>query len=126
MGERERNTPSDEGATERPQRWPTRPASDRIGDAMLSRAQEARVREVLGNHPPGVLAAYCVEHLAASAQIPPAHIADLAAFVRSLRAYGGCQTRYGGVCDAGAHETRRLLVTGPTSEPMARPSTGTA
>jgi len=93
---------------------------------MLSRAQEARVREVLGNHPPGVLAAYCVEHLAASARIPPAHIADLAAFVRSLRAYGGCQTRYGGVCDAGAHETRRLLVTGPSSEPMARSSAGSA
>ena len=93
---------------------------------MLSRAQEARVQEVLGNHPPGVLAAYCVEHLAASAQIPPAHIADLAAFVRSLRAYGGCQTRDGGMCDAGAHETRRLLVSGPSPERTTRPSTGSA
>ncbi len=93
---------------------------------MLSRAQEARVRDVLGNHPPGILAAYCVEHLADSAQIPPAHIADLAAFVRSLRAYGGCQTRNGGVCDAGAHETRRLLVSGPSSGPITRRTSASA
>ncbi len=91
---------------------------------MLSRAQEARVRYVLGSHPPGILGVYCVEHLAARAQIPPAHVADLAAFVRSLRAYGGCQTRYGGICDAGAHETKRLLVSGPSSETIARPSSG--
>jgi len=31
---------------------------------MLSRAQEARVREVLGNHPPGINQTYCLEHLA--------------------------------------------------------------
>ena len=67
---------------------------------MLSRAQEARVREVLGNHQPGTPPAYCLAHLAASTQIPVAHLADLAAFVRNLRAYGACQTRYGGVCDA--------------------------
>jgi hypothetical protein len=80
---------------------------------MLSRAQEARVREILGRPTPGTLPAYCLEHLAATAQIPPAHLADLAAFVRSLRAYGACQTRYGGVCDADGHVTARLLIWGP-------------
>jgi hypothetical protein len=63
--------------------------------AMLSRAQEARVREVLGGHAPGIFPAYCLEHLAATAQIPPAHLADVAAFVRNFRACGGCQTQFG-------------------------------
>jgi len=81
--------------------------------AMLSRAQEARVREILGSHTPGTLPAYCLEHLAATAQIPAAHLADLAAFVRSLR--GACQTRSGGTCDADGHVTARLLIWGPPS-----------
>ena len=88
------------------------------GRGMLSRAQEARVREIRGRHTPGTLPAYCLEHPAATAQIPPAHLADLAAFVRSLRAYGACQTRYGGICDASGHATAPLLVWGPPS-PMA-------
>jgi len=79
---------------------------------MLSRAQEARVREILGNHRPGTLSAYCLEHLAAAAQIPPAHLADLAAFVRSLRASGACHTSYGGICDVNGHATARLLISG--------------
>jgi hypothetical protein len=87
---------------------------------MLSRAQEARVREVLGSHPPGTPPAYCLEHLAARTQIPVAHLADLAAFVRNLRAYGACQTRYAGICDAGGHETGRLLTSGPPT-PIAIP-----
>ena len=87
--------------------------------AMLSRAQEARIREVLGQHVPGTLPAYCLEHLAVTAQIPAAHLADLAAFVRSLRAYGGCQTRYGGICDADGHVTARLLIWGPPDPMMA-------
>jgi len=78
--------------------------------AMLSRAQEARVREILGGHAPGILPAYCLEHLAATAQIPPAHLADLAAFVRNLRACGVCETQFGGVCGLGAHATPRLLI----------------
>jgi hypothetical protein len=85
--------------------------------AMLSRAQEARVREILGSHLTGILPTYCLEHLAATAQVPPAHLADLAAFVRSLRAYGACQTRYGGICAADGHVTVRLLIWGP-SNPM--------
>jgi hypothetical protein len=69
--------------------------------AMLSRAQEARVREILEGHVPGTLLAYCLEHLAAIAQIPTAHLADLAAFVRNLRACGACQTQFGGVYGSG-------------------------
>jgi hypothetical protein len=84
---------------------------------MLSRAQEARVREILGSHLTGTLPVYCLEHLAVTAQVPPAHLADLAGFVRSLRAYGACQTRYGGICDADGHVTVRLLIWGP-SNPM--------
>src|SRR4029450_13123163 len=80
--------------------------------ATLSRAQEARVREVLGTHRPGTPSAYCLEHLAARTQIPLAHLADLAALVRNLRTYGACQTQYGGVCDAAGHETTRLLISG--------------
>ena len=69
---------------------------------MLSRAQEARVRDALTEHPPGTIQMYCLEHLAAAALIPPAHLADLAAFVRVLREHGTCQTQYGGLCDADA------------------------
>jgi len=36
-------------------RWPTSTGSATIAGAMLSRAQEARVREVLAGHPPGAL-----------------------------------------------------------------------
>jgi hypothetical protein len=79
---------------------------------MLSRAQEARVREILRNRLPGTLPVYCLEHLAGTAQIPPAHLADLAAFVRSLRASGACQTSYGGICDVNGHATARLLISG--------------
>ena len=64
--------------------------------AMLSRAQEARVRDVLANHPPGTIQTYCLEHLAAAVKIPPGHLAGLAAFVRSLREHSARQTRYGG------------------------------
>jgi hypothetical protein len=38
---------------------------------MLSRAQEARVRDVLANHLPGTIQTYCLEHLAAVAKIDP-------------------------------------------------------
>lgn len=84
---------------------------------MLSRAQEARVREILGNHTPGIPPVYCLEHLAATAQIPPAHLADLAAFVRNLRACGACLTHFGGTCSSGGHATARLLISGRSSEP---------
>ena len=85
--------------------------------AMLSRAQEARVREILGSHLPGTQPAYCLEHLAATAEIPPAHLADLAAFVRNLRACGACQTQFGGVCGSGDHATPRLLISGRAIPP---------
>ena len=85
--------------------------------AMLSRAQEARVREILESHLPGTSPAYCLEHLAATAQIPLAHLADLAAFVRNLRACGACQTDFGGICEAGGHATARLLISGRSIPP---------
>jgi hypothetical protein len=88
--------------------------------AMLSRAQEARVRDALTQHPPGTIQMYCLEHLAAAALIPPAHLADLAAFVRVLREHGTCQTQYGGICDADPHETARLLIWGPPTSMPAR------
>ncbi len=84
---------------------------------MLSRAQEARVRDVLANHPPGTIQTYCLEHLAAAVKIPPGHLADLAAFVRNLREHGTCRTQYGGTCDVDANETDRVLIWGPA--PMA-------
>jgi hypothetical protein len=84
---------------------------------MLSRAQEARVREILGNHLPGTIQTYCLEHLAAAAQISAAHLADLAAFVRRLREHGGCQTQYGGTCGSGGHATARILVSGRLNPP---------
>lgn len=85
----------------------------RLDSTMLSRVQEARVREVLSNSLPGSSRTYCLEHLAVSAKVPPSHIADLAVFVRSLRESGDCQTRYGGRCEAEGHDTRRLLAWGP-------------
>jgi hypothetical protein len=98
--------------------WPTWFGSATIAAAMLSRAQEARVREILGSQPPGTRAAYCLEHLAAAtAQIPPAHLADLAAFVRNLRTCGACHTHFGGICGSGEHATPRLLILGRPSPP---------
>jgi hypothetical protein len=76
-----------------------------------------QVREILGNGPPGTLPVYCLEHLATTAQIPPAHLADLAAFVRNLRAYGACLTHFGGTCSSGGHATAWLLISGRSSPP---------
>ncbi len=87
---------------------------------MLSCAQEARVREVLGGHPPGTIQTYCLEHLAAAARVPPGHIADLAAFARTLRSRGDCETQSGGFCDVDAHETTDLLVWGPPTRLVAQ------
>ena len=79
---------------------------------MLSRAQEARVREILGTHLPGTIQTqtFCLEHLATAAYVPVAHLADLAALVRNLRVSGACRTKYGGTCSAGGHATARLLI----------------
>ncbi len=44
--------------------------------------------------------AYCLEHLAAAARVPPRHIGDLAGFARALRMMGDCEIRPGGFCDA--------------------------
>ncbi len=82
------------------------------GDGMLSRTQEATVLEVLCGNVSGTARTYCLEHLAAAARVPPGHIGDLAALVRSLRMMGDCETRPSGFCDANRHETRKLLVWG--------------
>jgi len=63
---------------------------------------------------------YCLEHLATTAKIPAGHAADLAAFVRTLREHGDCQTRSGGVCDAERHETKQLLAWGPPTDLVAQ------
>jgi len=82
---------------------------------MLSRAQEARVREILGNDRPGTIQTFCLEHLATAAYVPVTHLADLAAFVRRLRAHWACQTHYGGTCGSGGHATARLLISARSS-----------
>jgi hypothetical protein len=89
---------------------------------MLSRAQEARVLEILGRPPSGIISTYCLEHLAAAAKVSPGHIGDLAAFVRALRMMGDCETRPSGFCDANRHETKQLLVWGPLNRLAARRS----
>jgi hypothetical protein len=88
---------------------------------MLSRAQEARVREILGSHPPGTIQTYCLEHLAVAAKIPHGHLADLDAFVRGLREHGVCQTQLG-ICEADTHGTDRVLIWGPPTPMAGRPS----
>jgi hypothetical protein len=88
--------------------------------AMLSRAQEARVRAILWNSPPGTIQTYCLEHLATAAKIPPGHMSDLAVFVRTLHERGDCQRRFGGFCDAARHETRQTLVWGPPTRLVAQ------
>jgi hypothetical protein len=87
---------------------------------MLSRAQEARVRDVLANHPPGTIQTFCLAHLAVAATIPPGHLADLAAFIRGIREHGQCETQHGGVCDVFGHETSQLLVWGPPAAGAAQ------
>jgi hypothetical protein len=85
---------------------------------MLSRAQEARVRGILGNHLSGTIQTFCLEHLATAAYVSVAHLADLAAFVRNLRTSGACQTQYGGTCGSGGHATARLLISGRLIPPQ--------
>ena len=82
---------------------------------MLSRAQEARVLEVLGDCPSGTLRTYCLDHLAAAVKIPAAHAAYLVAFIQALRAKGDCGAQYGGFCDADGHDTDDLVVWRPDS-----------
>jgi hypothetical protein len=94
--------------------------------AMLSRAQEARVRDVLANHPPGTIQAYCLEHLAAAVKIPPGHLADRRCSFGACGSTGACQTCYGGICDADAHETDRVLIWGPPTPVAVRGKRETA
>jgi hypothetical protein len=90
------------------------------GPAMLSRAQEIRVREILWSGPAGTVQTYCLEHLAIAAKIPPGHMSDPAVFVRTLHERGDCQRRFGGFCDADRHETKQTLVWGPPTRLAAQ------
>ena len=81
-----------------------------IAGAVLSRAQETRVRSILWGSSSRT---HCLEHLATAAKIPSGHLSDLAAFVRTLHERGDCQRRFGGFCDADRHETKQTLVWGP-------------
>jgi hypothetical protein len=78
--------------------------------AMLSRAHEARVLDVLRDCPSDAISTYCLEHLAAAVRIPATHAADLITFLQALRAKGDCEAQYGGFCDADGHDTEDLLV----------------
>ena len=101
------------GRESRRRTWPTWCCSATIAPAMLSRAQEARVRAILWSSPVETVQTYCLEHLATAAKIPPGHMSDLAVFVRGLHERGDCQRRFGGFCGADQHVTRQTLVWGP-------------
>ncbi len=88
--------------------------------AMLSRAQEARVRATLWSSPAGTSQTYCLEHLATAAKIPSGHMSDLAVFVRTLHERGDSQRRFGGFCDADQHVTRQTLVWGPPARLISK------
>ena len=92
--------------------------------AMLSRAQEARVRAILWSSAAGTVQSYCLEHLATAAKIAPGHLSDLAIFVRALHERGDCQRRFGGFCDADQHVTKQTLVWGPPARLMANGPSG--
>jgi hypothetical protein len=83
--------------------------------AMLSRAHEARVLDVLRDCPSDAIRTYCLEHLTAAGKIPSAHAVDLIAFIQALQAKGDCEAQYGGFCDADGHDTEALLVWRPDS-----------
>lgn len=66
---------------------------------MLSRAQETRVREILFDHPPGII----------------------------LREHGACPACDSGLCDTDAHETGQVLIWGsptPTTGQYSEPDLG--
>jgi hypothetical protein len=93
---------------------------DYDGPAILSRAQEIRVREILWRGPAETVQTYCLEHLATAAKIPPGHMSDLAVFVRTLHERGDCQRRFGGFCGADRHETKQTLFWGPPTRLVAQ------
>lgn len=76
----------------------------------LSRSEEKAVLEVLEKAPTGHAAAYCMEHLAARAGLPPPKVADLRTFVRALRADPAYTVAERGVCDTGPHAVTDLVI----------------
>jgi hypothetical protein len=91
--------------------WQPGPAIEEA--AMLSRAQQARVLDVLRDCPSDATRTYCLEHLAVAVKIPSRHAADLITFLQALRAKGDCEARCGGFCDADGHDTEDLVVWRP-------------
>lgn len=60
--------------------------------------------------PAGHAAAYCMEHLAARAGVPPHKLDDLRTFVRALRAEPFYTISEPGVCDTGPHGVADLVI----------------
>lgn len=60
--------------------------------------------------PAGHAAAYCMEHLAARAGLPPDKLDDLRTVVRALRANPSYIIAERGVCDTGPHGVTDLVI----------------
>lgn len=67
----------------------------------LSGTEIDRVLAVLDGT--GHAPAYCMDHLAARAGLPPDKMDDLRTFVRGLRGEAAYTVSVGGVCDTGPH-----------------------
>lgn len=74
----------------------------------LSRTEADRVLAALDGigHAP----AFCMDHLAARAGLPPDKVDDLRVFVRGLRAEPAYLVSVGGICDTGPHRMPGDLV----------------
>ncbi len=82
-----------------------------LGGVALSRGEEKRVLEILEDMiPTGHAAAYCVEHLASRAGLPPCKLDDLRTLVRALRADRAYSVSESGVCDTGPHGVTDLVI----------------
>ncbi len=80
---------------------------------VLSRSQEERVLAVLRRQLPGSLPlGYCVAHLATAAKVKPDQHVHLARFLYAVVRKGQCETLEEGLCTAGGHEVRELVVRG--------------
>lgn len=87
---------------------------------MLSRAQDARVRESLGSHPTGTLPVYCLEHPWGRGPDPPRTLGGPRGFrPKSSSPRGVPDPLRRGICDMNWHTTTRLLIWGPPSPMMA-------
>jgi len=80
---------------------------------VLSRSQEERVLAVLQRQLPGSLSlGYCIAHLATAAKVEPEQHVHLARFLYAVLRKGQCEILEEGLCTAGGHEVRELVVRG--------------